>query len=188
MLYSIASFSITNQRDHRLSMTMTYRYILTASILLSGLIASSTHSLAAQETLALSSHCQRVIGRSVVRLQAIPNVKVTTDSRFAPLTVPYPDVEAILERRYRYVFAMEGSGVQNVWKSPDLMIGITQKIIDGCAGMAMVTFGRAGSGEYVDVGLFPNRKVKIFTCSADFFDSRTRTRPPLTWGQQICEL
>ena len=96
-------------------MTMTYWYILTASILLSGLIASSTHSLAAQETLALSSHSQRVISRSVVRLQAIPNVKVTTNSRFAPLTVPYPDVEAILDRRY--VFVMEGSGVQNVWKS-----------------------------------------------------------------------
>ena len=186
MLYSIASFSITNQRHHRLSMTMTYRYILTVSILSNGLIASSTHSLAAQEILALSSHCQKVIGRSVVRLQAIPNVKVTTNSRFAPLTVPYPDVEAILDRRY--VFVMEGSGVQNVWKSPNLMIGITQKIIDGCAGMAMVTFGRAGSGEYVDVGLFPNRKVKIFTCSADFFDSRTRTRPSLTWGQQICDL
>lgn len=162
---------------------MTYRYILTASILLSGLMASSTHSLKAQETPALSSNCKKVIDRNVVRLQAIPNVKVTASSRFTALTVPYPDVEAI---RYRtYVFAIKGSGVQNVWKSPDLMIGITQEIINGCVGTAMVTFGRDGTGEFVDVGLFPDGKVKPFTCGPDL----SRTRPhALTWGQQFCNL
>lgn len=135
---------------------MTSLYILAASILLSGLIASSTHSLKAQETPALSSQCKKVIDRNVVRLQAIPNVKVTASSRFTALTVPYPDAQASLNRRY--VFAMEGSGVQNVWKSPDLMIGITQEIIDGCVGMAMVTFGRDRSADFANVGLFPDGK------------------------------
>ena len=182
MLCSIASFSITNQHDHRLFMT--HRYILTVSILLSGLIASSTHSLKAQETPALSSHCKRVIDRNVVRLQVISNVKVTAYSRFTALTEPYPDAKASLNRRY--VFAMKGSGVQNVWKSPDLMIGITQEIINGCVGTAMVTFGRDGTGEFVDVGLFPDGNVKPFTCDPDLY-SRTRL-PALTWGQQFCNL
>ena len=164
---------------------MTYRYILAASILLSGLIASSTHSLKAQETPALSGHCKKVIDRNVVRLQTIPNVKVTANSRFDGRIVPYPDAKASLNRRY--LFAIKGSGVENVWKSPDLMIGITQEIINGCVGTAMVTFARDSTGQFVDVGLFPNGKIKPFTCAPDF-DHRNRTSPPLTWGQQRCDL
>lgn len=164
---------------------MTSRYILMVSILLSGLIASSTHSLKAQETPALSSNCKKVIERNVVRLQAIPNLKVTANSRFTALGEPYPDVKANLNRRY--LFAIKGSGVQNVWKSPDLMIGITQEIINACVGTAMVTFGRDSSGDFANVGLFPDGKVKIFTCGP-YLDSRIRTRPPMTWGQQDCEI
>ena len=164
---------------------MTYRYILVGSILLSGLVAISTQSLEAQETPALWSQCKRVIDRNAVRLQAIPNVKVTGNSKFAPLLTPYPDREAGLSRRY--LFALKGIGVSNVMKSPKLMTEITQEITDSCVGTAVVTFGRDRTGDSVSVGLFPNGEVKRFTCGADL-DRRTRTRPPMTWGQQACDL
>lgn len=164
---------------------MTYRYILVGSILLSGLVAISTQSLEAQETPALWSQCKRVIDRNAVRLQAIPNVKVTGNSKFAPLLTPYPDRKAGLSRRY--IFALKGTGVSNLLQSPKLMTEITQEITDSCVGTAVVTFGRDRTGELVNVGLFPNGTVKRFTCGADL-DRRTRTRPPMTWGQQACDL
>jgi hypothetical protein len=164
---------------------MIYRYILTATVLLSGLIFSSTHPLEAQETPALWSHCKRVIEKNTVRLQAIPNLKVTANSKFATLTVPYPDAKANLNRRY--IFTLKGSAVSNVLNSPKLMTEITQEITDSCVGTAVVTFGRDRTGEFVNVGLFPNGAVKRFTCGADL-DVRTRTRPPMTWGQQACDL
>ncbi len=137
------------------------------------------------ETPALWSHCKRVIDENVARLEAIPNVKVTTNSKFSKLIVPYPDRSASLERRY--IFAMEGRGVETVWKSANLMTEITEEITNGCVGTAAVTFGRDRTGDSVSVGLFPNGEVKAFTCGSDL-DSRTRTRPPLAWGQQVCGL
>ena len=163
-------FGITNRQYQQLFMT--YRYILVGSILLSGLMAISTQPLEAQETPALWSQCKRVIDRNAVRLQAIPNVKVTGNSKFAPLLIPYPDRKAGLSRRY--VFALKGTGVSNPLQSPKLMTEITQEIIDSCVGNAAVTFGRDRTGESVSIGLFPNGEVKGFTCGADW-DSRTRT-------------
>jgi hypothetical protein len=119
-----------------------------------------------------------------VRLEAIPNVKVTTSSRFSKLITPYPDRSANLDRRY--VFAMEGRGVETVWKSVDLMTEITQEITNACVGTAAVTFGRDRTADSATVGLFPNGEIKRFTCGVDF-DDRTRTRTPMSWGQQACD-
>lgn len=160
--------------------------ILTASIVSAGLIFSSTNPLQAQGTAdALYYYCQKVIDQNVVRLETIPNVTVTSNSRFVPLTVPYPDAKAVLYRRY--TFALSGSGVVNVWKSRKLMTEITKEITDSCVGVAAVTFGRDRTGDSATVGQFPDGSIKQFTCGADF-DRRTRTRPPLTWGQQVCDL
>lgn len=136
------------------------------------------------ETPALWSHCKRVIDENITRLEAIPNVKVTTSSRFSKLLTPYPDRSANLNRRY--VFAMEGRGVETVWKSDDLMTEITKDITNACVDTAAVTFGRDRTSDSATVGLFPDGSVKKFTCGADF-DSRTLTRPPMAWGQQSCD-
>ena len=138
------------------------------------------------ETPALWSHCKRIIDENIARLEAIPNVKVTTSSRFSKLIVPYPDRSASLERRY--IFAMEGHGVETVWKSANLMIEITQEITNACVGTAAVSFGRDRSADLATVGLFPDGSVKPFTCAGDA-DPRTRKRiPPITWGTQACDL
>jgi len=136
------------------------------------------------ETPSLWSHCKRMIDENVVRLEAIPNVKVTTSSRFSKLITPYPDRSANLDRRY--VFAMEGRGVETVWKSVELMTEITQEITNACVGTAAVTFGRDRTADSATVGLFPNGEIKRFTCGVDF-DDRTRTRTPMSWGQQACD-
>lgn len=167
---------------------MKYFRIAVASILWSGLLPfapSFTNSLEAQETPALWSQCKRVIAENVRRLEATPNVKVTANSQFASLAVPYPDRSAKLDRRY--VFALSGSGVVNVWQSDDLMAAITRKIVDGCYGTAAVSFARDRTGDFATVGLFPDGSIKKFTCGADF-DLRTRTRTPLVWGEQPCDL
>lgn len=160
---------------------------LTSSIVLTSLIFGSTNPLQAQGTAdALYYYCQNVIDQNVVRLETIPNVTVTKNSRFAPLTVPYPDAEAVLYRRY--TFALSGSGVVNVWKSRKLMTEITKEIIDSCVGVAAVTFGRDRSSDSATVGRFPDGSLKQFTCAGDA-DPRTRKRiPPITWGRQACDL
>ncbi len=163
---------------------MIYRYILAASILWSGVIVTAPHPVEAQETPALWSHCKRVIDENAARLQAMPNLKVTANSRFSKLIVPYPDRSANLNRRY--VFAMQGRGVETVWKSPTLMTEITEEITNACIGTAAVTFGRDRSADSATVGLFPNGEIKRFICGADF-NARTRTRPPMAWGQQSCD-
>jgi len=137
-----------------------------------------------KETPALWSHCKRIIDENVVRLEAIPNVKVTTSSRFSKLITPYPDRAANLDRRY--VLAMEGSGVETVWKSNDLMTEITQEITNACVGTAAVTFGRDRTADSATVGLFPDGKIKKFTCAQDLARS-TNIRPAMTWGEQACD-
>ena len=127
----------------------------------------------------------KVIKDTTQRLEAIPNVKVTDNSQFTKLLIPYPERSAQLDRRY--VFAVSGSGVETVWKSPELMTEITRQIIDGCYGVAAVTFGRDRTGDSATVGKFPDGSIKKFTCGADF-DRHTRTRPPLSWGQQVCDI
>ncbi|MFM7601323.1 MAG: hypothetical protein ACKO7R_09020 [Pseudanabaena sp.] len=168
---------------------MKYSRIVAASILLSGFLPfanSFTYSVEAQETSALWSHCKRVIDENVKRLEAIPNVKVTSSSRFAKLLVPYPDRKANLNRRY--IFALSDSGVVNVWKSRELMTEIAEDITNACVGTAAVTFGRDRTGESTTIGRFPDGSIKQFTCAGDA-DPRTRKRvPPITWGRQACDL
>ena len=130
--------------------------------------------------------CTNAIKQGTTRLESIPNVTVVTgNTRFAPLLSPYPNAEAGLNRRY--TFALSGNGVANVWKAPEMRLEIARQIINSCAGVAAVTFGRNNTGESSTVGLFPDGSIKSFTCGADF-DRRTRTRPPLTWGQVACDL
>lgn len=138
-----------------------------------------------EQPLALRNYCLKVIKDTTQRLEAIPNVKVTDNSQFTKLLIPYPERSAQLDRRY--VFAVSGSGVETVWKSPELMTEITRQIIDGCYGVAAVTFGRDRTGDSATVGKFPDGSIKKFTCGADF-DRHTRTRPPLSWGQQVCDI
>ena len=146
-----------------------------------------------EETRGMWQFCQLKIRQSVARLEAVPNVKVTTDEiNFSELLVPYPNLEASdpnyrHRRERRYIFGMEGSGVEPVWKSPDLMNKITQEITNACVSTAAVTFARDRTSDSVTVGLFPDGSIKKFTCAPDL-DDRTRTRPPLTWGQQACDL
>jgi hypothetical protein len=119
-------------------------------------------------------------------LETIPDVKVTNNSRFSGLSVPYPDHSANLNRRY--TLTISGSGVADFWKSGnEVRTEIAKQIIQNCEGVAAVTFGRDRTGESVTIGLFPDGEIKQFTCGADF-DRRTRTRPPLPWGQQACDL
>lgn len=146
-----------------------------------------------EETRGMWQFCQLKIRQSVARLEAVPNVKVTTDEiNFSELLVPYPNLEASdpnyrHRRERRYIFGMEGSGVETVWKSPDLMNEITQEITNACVSTAAVTFARDRTSDSVTVGLFPDGSIKKFICAPDL-DDRTRTRPPLTWGQQACDL
>jgi hypothetical protein len=135
-----------------------------------------------------SSHqrqCPTVINRNIAVLEAIPNVEVTANSQFAELTVPYPDPTAGLY--LRYIFAMKGSGLDQLWQSPELMIEITRQIINRCPGTAVVTFGRDHSGDSVNVGLFPDGAIKRFSCAPDF-ERRTNIRTPMNWGEQACDL
>jgi|688.fasta_scaffold552280_2 hypothetical protein len=130
--------------------------------------------------------CEQVVANVKDVLETIPDVKVTNNSRFSGLSVPYPDHSANLNRRY--TLTISGSGVADFWKSGnEVRTEIAKQIIQNCEGVAAVTFGRDRTGESVTIGLFPDGEIKQFTCGADF-DRRTRTRPPLPWGQQACDL
>lgn len=130
--------------------------------------------------------CERVIANVKDVLETIPNVKVTNNSRFSGLSVPYPDRSANLNRRY--TLAISGSGVADFWKSGnEVRTEIAKQIIQNCEGVAEVTFARDHTGESGTIGLFPDGSIKQFTCRADA-DTRTRPRPPLNWGQQDCDL
>lgn len=130
--------------------------------------------------------CSRVISTVKDVLETIPNVKVTNNSRFSGLPTPYPDRSANLNREY--IFAISGSGVTDFWKSGKaVQTEIAKEIIENCRGVAAVTFARDRTGESGTIGLFPDGSIKGFTCGPDF-DRHTRTRPPLTWGQQACDL
>jgi hypothetical protein len=137
------------------------------------------------EASTLLNKCQKVIIDNAKRLETIPNVQVTTNSNFRELSIPYPDPSAKLVRRY--VFAMRGNGVYDVFKSRELTTEITQQIIDSCAGTAAVAFGRDQSSDMLTVGLFPDGSVKQFTCGADS-DPKTRIRPPMAWGEMPCDM
>jgi hypothetical protein len=85
--------------------------------------------------------CTKSIRQGTICLESIPNVTVVTgNTRFASLLSPYPNAEAGLNRRY--TFALSGNGVANVWKVPEMRLEIAQQIINSCAGVAAVTFGR----------------------------------------------
>jgi hypothetical protein len=130
--------------------------------------------------------CEQVVTNVKDVLGTIPDVKVTNNSRFSDLSVPYPDPSANLNRRY--TLTISGSGVDNFWESgKDVRIEIAKQIIKNCEGVAAVTFARDRTGESGTIGLFPDGEIKQFTCAPDL-DARTRTRPPLTWGQQACDL
>ncbi len=130
--------------------------------------------------------CEQVVANVKDVLETIPDVKVTNNSRFSRLSVPYPDRSANLNRRY--TLTISGSGVADFWKSGDeVRTEIAKQIIQNCESVAAVTFGRDRTGESVTIGLFPDGSIKQFTCAPDL-DARTRTRPPLTWGQQACDL
>ncbi|MDX2256733.1 MAG: hypothetical protein NW214_14560 [Pseudanabaenaceae cyanobacterium bins.39] len=161
---------------------MNYSRIVAGSILLSGLLPF-TDSVAAQETPALWSHCKRVIAENVQRLEATPKVKVTANSGFRQLPIPYPDRKANLNREYR--FALDGDGVVNVWQSTKLMTEITEEITNGCVGTAAVSFGRDYSSDFATVGLFPDGSIKKFTCGTGF-SRRSGARTPQVWGEQAC--
>ncbi len=128
--------------------------------------------------------CSGVIANVKDAVETIPDVKLTSNSRFSELSIPYPDRSANLNRQY--TLAISGDGVTDFWKSGDAVRNeIAKQIIENCEGMAAVTFGRDRSGESVTIGIFPNGSIKQFTC-AERSDSRPRT-PPLTWGQQDCD-
>ncbi|MBD2149471.1 hypothetical protein H6F44_04920 [Pseudanabaena sp. FACHB-1277] len=130
--------------------------------------------------------CEQVVTNVKEVLETIPDVKVTNNSRFSGLSVPYPDRSANLNRRY--TVTISGSGVADFWESgKEVRNEIAKQIIQNCEGVAAVTFGRDRTGEATTIGLFPDGSIKEFTCGADF-DRRTRTRSPLTWGQQVCDL
>lgn len=130
--------------------------------------------------------CEQVVANVKDVLETIPDVKVTNNSRFSRLSVPYPDRSANLNRRY--TLTISGSGVADFWKSgKEVRIEIAKQIIENCEGVASVTFARDRTGESGTIGLFPDGSIKQFTCAPDL-DARTRTRPPLTWGQQACDL
>jgi hypothetical protein len=130
--------------------------------------------------------CNNAIRQSTLRLESISNVTVVTgDSQFKPLKTPYPDEKAGLNRSY--MFGMRGSGLENAWKSRELLTEVTKEITTSCIGTAAVIFARLGSGEAYTMGIFPDGSVKFFTCGADY-DGPRGTRPPLPWGQEICGL
>jgi hypothetical protein len=163
---------------------------LTAPNVTSGAIAQTTTAtnapLSAAKVKNGTDVCKQVVANVKDVLGSIPDVKVTNNSRFARLSVPYPDRSANLNRRY--TLAISGSGVADFWKSGnEVRTEIAKQIIQNCEGVAEVTFARDRTGESVTIGLFPDGAIKQFTCGADF-DRRTRTRPPLPWGQQACDL
>jgi hypothetical protein len=130
--------------------------------------------------------CEQVVANVKDVLGTIPDVKVTNNSRFSDLSVPYPDPSANLNREY--TLTISGSGVTDFWESgKDVRIEIAKQLIQNCEGVAAVTFARDRTGESGTIGLFPDGSIKQFTCRADA-DIRTRPRPPLNWGQQDCDL
>jgi hypothetical protein len=130
--------------------------------------------------------CEQMVANVKDVLGSIPDVKVTSNSRFSGLSVPYPDRSANLNRRY--TLTISGSGVDDFWKSgKEVRIEIAKQIIQNCEGVAAVTFARDRTGESGTIGVFPDGSIKQFTCRADA-DTRTRPRPPLNWGQQDCDL
>jgi hypothetical protein len=130
--------------------------------------------------------CEQMVANVKDVLGSIPDVKVTNNSRFSGLSVPYPDRSANLNRRY--TLTISGNGVADFWKSgKEVRIEIAKQIIENCEGVAAVTFARDRTGESVTIGLFPDGSIKQFTCAPDL-DARTRTRPPMSWGQQACDI
>jgi hypothetical protein len=59
--------------------------------------------------------CKQVVAKVKDVLGTTPNVKVTNNSRFSGLSVPYPDRSANLNRQY--ILTLSGSGVSDFWKS-----------------------------------------------------------------------
>ncbi len=142
-------------------------------------------TILSDEAVSQVNQCQGVIRRITNRLEAIPNVRVTDSSGFAELIIPYPDASAGLDRRY--IFAMEGTGLDQLWQAPELMLRMTRQVIANCAGTAVVTFGRDHSGDSVNVGLFPDGTIKRFSCAPDA-ERHTRSRVAINWGEQACDL
>lgn len=164
---------------------------LTAPNVTSGAIAqASTETKASLSEAKVNNGtdvCKQVVAKVKDVLGTIPDVKVTNNSRFARLSVPYPDRAANLNRRY--TLTISGSGVTDFWKSgKEVRTEIAKQIIQNCEGVAAVDFARDRTGESGTIGLFPDGSIKPFTCAGDA-DPRTRKRiPPITWGRQACDL
>lgn len=84
--------------------------------------------------------------------------------------------------RDRYVhFSMGGRPAVDVFNSPQLMMGLSENIIEACPSVGMVSFQHYGSDEARTYGIMHNGQIQFFPCTGSIHD--TSPRP---WGTRYC--
>lgn len=123
--------------------------------------------------------CQSTVRTVENRLEEVGDLQVEIHNG----EVGYPDRPT--DRPEGYVFAMTGSALESVMRSPVLLTELSANIIQSCDSVGMVTFGLANSGYVITFGLFPNGEVEPFRC-VDRPDRRNI--PRLRWGTYDCSI
>jgi hypothetical protein len=155
------------------------------------LVAFSVSSLlcfaipAVSQTSAAQS-CQSSVMAARERLEAVGNLEVAVRQRDVS-TAAYPDYPN--ERPEEYIFAMKGSALQSVMRSPVLLTDLSTNIIQSCDAVSMVTFAQANSGWHLSFGIFPDDQIKAFECAESYGINPGRGNSGrLRWGLFYCSL
>lgn len=79
-----------------------------------------------------------------------------------------------------YVLTLSGESASDVMNSPQLMQSISADLIEDCATVSLVAFGKARTDWSIHFGLMDNTRIEQFQC----IHEPTQNRLP--WGYQRC--
>jgi hypothetical protein len=112
--------------------------------------------------------------------------KILTDNRYLWITNARVARADVFYVNYPYqvpgvlLFTIAGHDAQAMLKSPYLLGAIAQRLVNGCPGVGLVSFGIADSNQHRDFGLIGGR-VREFTCTVP-----NGPRDLLQWGYTSC--
>ncbi len=158
----------------------------TNSLLLTIAIATLTLPLASPASSQQPTRtCAQAKSAAQRRLTTIRNLTLRTETR--NFSSSYPDYPA--GRPSGYVLIMKGQAVDSVLRSRQFMTAIATDIITACDTISVVTFGRDGSGEFVNLGLLSNGTIDFFKCAEDFgINPEPGSEGRLRWGLSYCSI
>lgn len=122
------------------------------------------------------SSCNAAIQSAKRQLEPLPPSQIRADQMdVATLNQSPPS-----NRPNAYVLTLSGESASDVMNSPQLMRSISADLIENCATVSLVAFGKAQTDWSIHFGLVGNTQIEQFQC----IHKPTQNRLP--WGYQRC--